>query len=56
MGHNENSAKRKVHHTKCLHKEIKKSSYQKFKSTSERFRSKRSKYTQKELTARNNWG
>ena len=31
MGDNEISAKRKVHNTKCLHKEIRKCSYQWFK-------------------------
>ena len=33
MGHNESSAKRKVHSTKCLHKEIRIFSYQQFKTT-----------------------
>jgi hypothetical protein len=35
MGHNVNSAKRKVHSTKYLHKEITKFSYKQFKSTHE---------------------
>ena len=33
MGHNESSAKRKVHSTKCLHKEIRMFSYHQFKTT-----------------------
>ena len=41
MGHNGSSAKRKVHSTKCLHKKIKKFSYQKFKSTPESYRKKK---------------
>jgi hypothetical protein len=35
MGHYENSVKRKVHNTKCLHKEIGEFSYQGTKSTPE---------------------
>jgi hypothetical protein len=41
--------KRKVHTTKCLHKEIRKFSYQQFKSTSESSRGKkRSKHIKEE--------
>jgi hypothetical protein len=35
MGQNESSAKRKAYSTKCQHKEIRKFSYQQFKSESE---------------------
>ena len=47
MGHNENRAKRKVHSTKCLHKEIRKFSYQQFKSTPESSRKKKEANTPK---------
>ena len=41
MGQNEGTAKRKVHSTKCLHKEIRKFSYQQFKSTPKNSRKKK---------------
>ena len=44
MGHNESGAKRKVHTTKCLHKEIRDISYKQLNSTPESSRTKRSKH------------
>jgi hypothetical protein len=41
MRHKESSAKRNVHSTKCLHKEITKFSYQQFKSIPESSRGKK---------------
>jgi hypothetical protein len=57
MGHNESSAKRKVSSTKCLYKEIRKCSYEQFKSTPECSREKRrrrSKDSIEEKKAENN--
>ena len=48
MGHNDNGAKSKVHSTKCLPKETGEISYEKFKSTPENCRTKRSNHTQEE--------
>lgn len=53
MGHNESTAKRKVHRTKWFHKEIRKFLYRQFKSMSESSREKkyfkkRSKHTKED--------
>ena len=48
MGHNESSAKRKVHSTKCLHKEISEISYWKLSNTPKNSRAKRNKHTQEQ--------
>jgi hypothetical protein len=54
MGHNESSGKRKTHSPECLQKETGESIHYQLNSTSESSRTKRSKYTQEELTAGNN--
>ena len=54
MGHIESSAKRKVHGTKCLHKEITDTSYQQLNNTPENSTTKSSKHTQEEQMAENN--
>jgi hypothetical protein len=41
MGHNKHSAKREIHSTKNLHKEIRVFSYQQLKNTPENFRKKK---------------
>jgi hypothetical protein len=42
MGHNESNTNSKVQSNKCLHKEIRKASYQQFKNISETSRKKKS--------------
>ena len=51
MGHNENSAKRKVHRTKCPVKKPERSYTNNLNSTPEISRTKRSKRTQEEQNA-----
>ena len=48
MKQNERSIKRKIHCTKCLHKEIGEISYKQLNNTPEITRTERSKYTQEE--------
>ena len=48
MKQNERSIKRKIHCTKCLHKEIGEISYQQLNNTPEITRTESSKYTQEE--------
>lgn len=48
VGHNESGDKRKVHSTKCLHKEFGEISYQQGNNIPESSRTKRSKHTQEE--------
>jgi hypothetical protein len=48
MGHNENSAKKTIHSTNWLHKEIKKFSHQQLKIISSTKKKKKSKHTEEE--------
>ena len=48
IGHNDSSAKGKLHSIKCPHKEIGEISYEQFKSTFETYRTKRNNHTQEE--------